>query len=114
MDFPSIYAVLKQEGYQIVEEDGAVETRADSGKLRIRRLWNSSRFRIQFRLAFLGVTDVQAIRQFYRSYRNTEIGWTDPFTGESYTVLMTEPPRYVRTEGRNTVMEIRMEGVLAS
>lgn len=114
MDFPSVYAILKQEGYQIVEEDGAVETRADSGKLRIRRLWNSSRFRIQFRLALLTVTNVNAIRQFYRSYRNEEIGWTDPFTGDVYTVLMTEPPRYVRTEGQLSVMEIRMEGVLAN
>lgn len=111
MEFPTVYKVI-EDGYSIRSTDGAEQSRADDGTLRIRRLWGQDRTLITFRVGLLTQSEYAALIQFYRSYRFQAIGWTDPLSGIAYSVLMTEEPRQVQVYATGLlVAEVSMEGV---
>jgi hypothetical protein len=106
--FPSYK--INQDGYSVRPRDGSNETRADSGKLRIRRLYGATRFEISFRLFGMSGSDVTTLQAFYETNKNSEIEWTDPFTSVTYDVLMTSPPYVTRIEGPWAEMSVDLEG----
>jgi hypothetical protein len=107
--FPTIYAI-DSEGYSVVADDGAEQLRAASGKLRIHRLYNANRYNITIRLAGLTAAQTLAVDQFYESYKNEEITWTDPYTELVYDVVMRVPPRIADMRAPLAWVEVQMEG----
>lgn len=107
--WPNVY-LIDSRGYRVDPDDGSSVTYADGGRTRIRRLYAVTQYDITFRAVQLKAANVQAIRQFYQSYRNELIEWTDPYTQEVYDVHMTEEPRITSANGIWTEMEIKMRG----
>ena len=57
--------------------------------------------------------DVEGVRQFYRSYRNQEITWTNPFTAITYEGYMISPPQVIGdVVGPYGIMEVYFEGTV--
>lgn len=109
MEFPTTHTV-QEEGYRINLRDGTVVDYADDGTLRKRIFHPVNHYEITFAIGPMTGADVEGIRQFYTSYRNQEITWTDPFTGVTYDVVMTQPPEHVRMRGRWEFLQINMYG----
>jgi hypothetical protein len=108
--FPSTYPVSR-DSYSVVPDDGSIASRADSGKLRIRRLYANTTYVITFQLVRLLPVDLAALESFYATNRLSEIEWTDPYTSVVYVVQMTSVPRVVKVEGAYNSVRIEMEGV---
>jgi hypothetical protein len=111
-EFPSIYPILT-EGLEIEANDGTEQDFAEDGTPRFRRLFSRPRFSIRFQIGPLTATQKQAVMQFYASYRNQYILWTDPFTTEQYEILFNNPPRVVGYFGPEVCsMELTAVGYL--
>lgn len=109
MEFPTTHTV-QEDGYSVQPTDGSVVDYADDGTLRKRIFFPTMRYEITFRIGPLSGSDVEGVRQFYESYQNQEITWTDPFTNITYDVYMTEPPQHAQMRGRWEFLEINMYG----
>lgn len=111
-EFPTVYKV-QRDGFQCEMDDGMDIKRAEDGTPRIRRLYSTNWYNIRFRIAPLTAANRQAVDQFHTSYRNEYIDWTNPFTGDVFKILLTNPPRVVRYEAPNLcIVEISAIGYI--
>lgn len=93
-------------------DDGAVSTRAQSGKTRVRRLYAYTVYRFTVHHLNLKPDDYQTLVGFYDTNKNDVVTVTDPLTGESFTGLMLGPPTRQASGGTAAPLRISSSVVI--
>lgn len=101
--------------YRISVSDGSESSRADSGALRIRRLWDGLRFSIVMDHPNLEWADFLSLLNFYMTNRtDDQIAFVDPLSEQQYLVSILAPPTHTQMFGsRLYVARVELEGVLS-
>ena len=112
-NYPS-YAI-DADTYKAPLSDGSSSSRADSGALRIQRLWPSPRATITFEHPDMSWQDYLDLLQFYTdNLTNSEIIFTDPKSSQVYLVSMPKMPEHTEMFGSVYYrVSVELEGVMS-
>lgn len=111
-DYPDLY--IDARTYRISITDGSESSRADSGALRIRRLWPEIRVTITVEHPSLTWQEFTDLLQFYMDNRaDDQINFRDPNSGQMYLVSMVSPPTHSDMLGSKLYkVRVELEGVM--
>lgn len=116
-DYPNL--PINADAFTIEVQDGSEATRADSGVMRIARMWPGLRFTISVEHPSLEWTDYVDLLNFYMANRlDDQINFTVPdedgnLTGQSFLVSMLSPPTHRKMVGTKLYsVSIQLEGVM--
>lgn len=116
-DYPNL--PINADAFTIEVQDGSEAIRADSGVMRIARMWPGLRFTISVEHPSLEWTDYVDLLNFYMANRlDDQINFTVPdedgnLTGQSFLVSMLAPPTHRKMVGTKLYsVSIQLEGVM--
>lgn len=116
-DYPNL--PINADVFTIEVQDGSEASRADSGVMRIARMWPGLRFTISVEHPSLEWTDYVDLLNFYMANRlDDQINFTVPdedgnLTGQSFLVSMLSPPTHRKMAGTELYsVSIQLEGVM--
>lgn len=116
-DYPNL--PINADAFTIEVQDGSEASRADSGVMRIARMWPGLRFTISVEHPSLEWTDYVDLLNFYMANRlDDQINFTVPdedgnLTGQSFLVSMLSPPTHRKMVGTKLYsVSIQLEGVM--
>lgn len=116
-DYPDL--PIDARSFRLMFDDGSESSRADSGVLRIRRLWPEVRVTITMVHPGLEWNQYTDLLQFYMNNRaDSQINFTvpegDSGAGQSFLVSIVSPPTPSETFGTKLYnVRVELEGVMS-